>query len=57
MPFADDFYDKDNKDIVTMLCDEAQLPNVEDSLVKDLFHIHTPEYTQMSVWDLCWIVT
>ena len=58
VPFADDFYDGDNKDIVTMLCDEAQLPNVQSATAQltgrylgegPISYPHTKIYTDVSL--------
>lgn len=52
------FYTDDNKDIVTMLCDEAQLPNVQSSVGSitgrylgegAIYYPHTRLYTDVSL--------
>ena len=58
VPFADDFYDGDNQDVVTMLCDEAQLPNVQSATAQltgrylgegPISYPHTKIYTDVSL--------
>ena len=58
LSFVEDFYTDDNKDIVTMLCDEAQLPNVQSATAQvtgrflgegPISYPHTRIYTDLSL--------
>ena len=57
-PFVESFYSGDNKDVVTMLCDEAQLPNVQSATAQTtgrylgegpISYPHTRIYTDLSL--------
>ena len=56
--FATDYYTDDNKDVVRMLCDEAQLPNVQSATAQitgrylgegPISYPHTRIYTDLSL--------
>ena len=58
LKFVEDFYKDDNKDIVTMMCDEAQLPNVQSATAQitgrflgegPISYPHTRIYTDLSL--------
>ena len=58
LSFVEDFYTDDNEDIVTMLCDEAQLPNVQSATAQvtgrflgegPISYPHTRIYTDLSL--------
>ena len=58
LSFVEDFYTDDNKDVVTMLCDEAQLPNVQSATAQitgrflgegPISYPHTRIYTDLSL--------
>lgn len=60
--FLKNFYTSDNKDIVNMLCDEAQLPNVQSATAQitgrylgegPISYPHTRIYTDVSLGFLC----
>ena len=58
LSFVDSFYSNDNKDVVKMLCDEAQLPNVQSATAQvtgrylgegPVSYPHTRVYTDVSL--------
>ena len=58
LTFVEDFYTDDNEDIVRMLCDEAQLPNVQSATAQitgrylgegPISYPHTRIYTDLSL--------